>query len=185
MRKTKWNVLLLTSALALTFLCAQATAVPRPGGQGQSEQATKKETVQSVNVYRVNYKISEREDGRTINARSYTLMAKTGSRASTHIGNRIPMDVGGKGLQYQDFGMNIDCIVTKQESNLLVETGVGMVTLGGKEPATSSITPPVMRNLTLRDVTSAVIGKPALVGLIDDIASNRRYVIEVTVTKVR
>ena len=184
MYKAKWNVLMLSPVLALTFLCAQVVAAPRPGGQAQSEQATKKEEAQNVNVFRVTYKISELENGKTINSRSYTLMAKTGRRATSHVGSRIPIDAGGKSSQYYDLGVDISCIVTSHESHLLVETDAGMVTLGSKEPPPSSLSPPVTRNLRLLDVTSVLIGKPTLVGSIDDVASNYRYVVEVTVTKV-
>jgi hypothetical protein len=57
MRKAKWNVLVLIPALALTLLCAQAAAAPRPRGQNHSEQTAKKEETQSVNVYRVTWRM--------------------------------------------------------------------------------------------------------------------------------
>jgi len=182
MRIAKWNVLILTPALALTFLCAQGTTAPRPGGQDRSEQAVKKEEAQNVNVYRVTYKISELENGKTINARSYTLMAKTNRRSMSRVGSRIPVNVGGKGFQVWSVGMGLDCTVTEREGDLLVHTDLDMNTIVHNEPTTSF---PVTRNLKLQDDTSVITGKPAFVGSIDDVYSNRRYVIEVTVTKVR
>ncbi len=185
MRRTKWNVLLLASALALTLLCAHAVAAPRHGEQNQPEQSAKKDQDQSVHVYRVTYKISELENGKTINARSYTLMARTRAVATAHVGSRVPMDLGGNKIQYQDIGVTVRCIVTNQEASVLVQTDVSMITLGGEEPVTSPGPPlPVERNLGLLDVTSVAMGKPVLVGSIDDVVSNHRYVIEVTVTKV-
>jgi hypothetical protein len=111
-------------------------------------------------------------------------MAKTGRRASTRVGSRVPYTVGGNGFQYQDVGMKIDCTVGKQEGNLLVHTDISMNTIAEKERATSSQSPPVFRHLSLADDTLVTAGKPAFVGSIDDVYSNRRYVIEVTVTKV-
>lgn len=182
-RRTMWNTLVLTAALALTFVGARATAAPQPGIQGQSEQASPKEASQSVSIYKVSYKVNEVENGRMINSRSYTLMAQTGKTMSVRIGNRVPYATNGNNIQYSSVGMNIDSTIDDLGENLLVHTKLEMNTLAAKEPGSSLSHPPVFNDLRLVDATSAAIGKPAFVGSLDDVASNRRYVIEVTVTK--
>ena len=182
MRKTKLNVLILTSAMMLALVGTQATAAPQPGEQEQSGPAARRETNQSVNVYRVSYKVNEMENGKIINSRSYTLMAKAGDRANANIGSRIPVVFQGK-LDYHNVGMAFSCVIHPQQENLVVHSEFNLNTLAEKEPTSTPLPPPVMRQLFLKDDTVATIGKPAFVGSIDDVASNRRYVIEVTVTK--
>jgi opacity protein-like surface antigen len=186
MRKTKWNVFILTSALALTFLAAQAAAAPQPGQQSQDEQAAKKETAPDSTIYRVSYKVNEVENGKTNNSRSYTLMAQTDKRASTRIGSQVPYSTGN-GIQYWSVGMNIDCTLNKREGGLLVDTRLHMSTVASKEniPPAGSVPVPVFGDFSLEDITAAVEGKPAFVGSIDDVNSNRQYVIEVTVTEAK
>lgn len=67
MRKAKWYALILSPALALIFLCTQATT-SSAADQGQPVQSTKNEKSSSVEAYRVNYKISELENRKTIDS---------------------------------------------------------------------------------------------------------------------
>ena len=190
MRKIKWNIMILATALALIFVGAQANALSQPGKQAQTGEEAKEKASQGVTVYRVNYKVSEVESGNTINSRSYTLMAQPGKTMSVRIGNKVPYTTAnntGKGfissIQYSNVGMDIDCTIDNQGGDLLVHTKLDMNTLAAKEPQTALERPPVFNNLRLVDTTSAKIGKPTFVGSVDDVASNRQYVIEVTVTK--
>jgi hypothetical protein len=189
MRKTTINVFILTAALALTFLGLRAVAASQPGQQSKNEPAAKKETVPDSTIYRVRYRVNEVENGKTINSRSYTLMAQPGKTMSLRIGSRVPYSVYelGKGVahsfNYSNVGMDIDSTIDEQDGYLLVHTKLDMSTLATKEPQSSPDHPPVFNQLRLVDTTSATLGKPAFVGATDDVASNRHYVIEVTVTK--
>src|SRR5215472_1915490 len=185
MRKTNWNVFILVSTLAFASASAQASLPQPPGMQSENHQEARNDSAPDSSVYRVSYKVNEVENGKTINSRSYTLMAKTRERASSRVGSRIPIASGpgpGAQYQYQDVGMNVDCIVTKHAGNLLVRTDIGLSTLQDSERSSTSMSPPVLRHFTLGDETVVTEGKPAFVGSIDDVASNQRYVIEVIVT---
>ena len=182
MQRTKRSILILVSTLAFAMGGARAAAALQPGGQDQSSPTAKKEAPPDFNIYRASYRVNEVEDGKTINSRSYTLMTQIGIRASTRIGSQVPYSTG-KDIHYQDVGMNIDCTLLKQGGNLLVNTRLNMSTLAGKETMPSGASNPVFGRFQIEDVTSATIGKPAFVGSIDDVASNKHYVIEVTVTK--
>jgi hypothetical protein len=182
MWKTRLNFFILISALALTFLGAQAAAAPQPGKQEQGGQAAKKEAAPDSNTYRVSYKVDELENGKIINSRSYTMTANTVSLAEVRVGSRVPYSTG-KDIQYQDVGMKIDCTISQQEAKLQVHTVLDMTTVASKETTSSGEPQPVFGQMRLQDVTSATIGKAAFVGSIDDVASNRHYLIEVTVTR--
>jgi hypothetical protein len=178
------NVLILIAALALTSLGVPVIAAAQPGEQPQNEQSAKKEAAADSTVYRVSYKVNEVENGKTINSRSYTLMAQPDKPARVRVGSRVPYGIG-KGFEFQNINMNIDCTLNKQEDSLIVDTRLEMDTLKGKETISEDRSIPVFGTLSLTDATTAVIGKPAFVGSFDDVASNRHYVIEVTVTKAK
>ena len=186
MQRTKRSVLILISALALAFVGRQAAAASQPGGQEKSAPTTKKEAATDSNVYRVSYKVNELENGKTINSRSYTLMARTDKRASTRIGSQVPYS-NGQSIQYQNVGMNIDCTINERGGDLLVDTLLHMSTVASKEniPEAGSFPVPVFGNFSLEDITVALEGKPAFVGSIDDVNSNRHYEIVVTVTEAK
>jgi chorismate synthase len=190
MQKAKWNVFILT--LALGFSGAQAAAAPRPAGQNPQEKIFKKAEPQSANVYRVKYTVSEVENGKTINARSYVMMVKPGTMARTTITSRVPYlieankqrgELASPSYQFQDVGTTIFCQVTEQEDRLLVRTRLNMSSVSGEKALPPGGSPPVFGELSLEDDTLAEVGKTAFVGSVDETTSNRRYVVEVTVTK--
>lgn len=158
---------------------AQQSAKEEPKAKAPAETQAKE--AKPVSIYRVDYAVHELEDGKRTNTRNYTLMVEADSRARLRVGNSIPLALGEKGLQlqYKRVGLNIDCGLRERDGYLVVRT-----TLDTSSAASSS-SPPVIRDLDLEDDTKAVPGKPTLVGAIDDVTANRRYEVEVTVTKAK
>ena len=186
MRKTRRNAIILASTLALVFLSGWANATPQPGKQEQTDQVSKKKATQSVSIYRVRYKVNELEKGKTINSRSYTLMVQPDKTARLRIGSQVPYLIGkGSQFQFHNINMDIDCTLNKQEDRLIVSTRLSMDTFKGRETISGDTSIPIFGTLGLTDTTIALIGTPAFVGSIDDVNSNRHYVIEVTVTKAK
>lgn len=184
MRKTTPNLLILFSALALTFLGTRVIAAARPGQQPQNEQAEKKQPAPNSTVYRVSYRVNELENGKTINSRSYALMARTDSTATVRLGSMVPYWEGNS-RQYRHVGMNISCDISMQQGSLLVHTKLDMEAFPGHDVGQSVGSYPVIGSFQLENSTAATLGKPAFVGSADDVASNRHYVIEVTVTEAK
>ncbi len=188
MRKMNSNILILLSALTLTFFCAQAKAALQPGQQAQGEHATKEDEAHNFNNYRVTYKVNEVENAKTINSRTYTLMAKIGPTATLRIGSRVPYSSGGNqagSVQYQDVGMNIDCKLDNsgEEGKLIVHSKVELTSPQGKGAEPPSESNPVFGQFQVESFTVATLGKSASLGPADDVAPNRRFVVEVTVTR--
>lgn len=183
MRRTILNNLVLTSALALSFMGAQVSAAPR--SQGHSQHAAKKEVDQKAVVYRVNYKVDEMENGKTINSHSYTIMVKAGSKARLRITSRVPYGMAKNAIQHEDIGMKIDCTISKYEGSLVIHTKLEMTSRTGKGPGPLFESIPVFGELQIENVTVATVGKPALVGSAAAVVSNRQYVVEVTATNAR
>lgn len=181
MRKAKWSALILTSVLATTFLGASASAAR------QQVEYRQNETSPDSSIYHVKYRVNETENGKTVNSRSYTLVVKTDSTSELRIGSRVPYGVANNSIQYQDVGMNIDCTIRRRGGSLLLHTKVSMMSVAGKgtEKSFQSVPNPVFGQFELENDTVVTLGKTALAGSADDIASNRYYVIEVTVTKAQ
>lgn len=189
MPKAMRTLIIMVSALVLTLICARAKAAPQHRQQKQNEHAARQETARDLNNYQVKYTVDEVENGNTVNSRSYTMIVKTDSTATVRIGNRVPYGVSKNAIQYRDVGMNIDCNISKREGSLVIHTKVAMISIAGKGAGTSFESypspNPVFGQFELENDTLATIGKPAFVGSADDVASNRRYEIKVTVTMAR
>lgn len=189
MPKAKQTLIIVVSALVLNLLCARANAAPQQEQQKENEHTAEQEAARDLNNYRVKYKVDEVENGKTINSRSYTMMVKVGSTATVRIGNRVPYGVSKNAIQYQDVGMNIDCNISKREGSLVIHSKVAMISVVGKGAGTSFESypspNPVFGQFELENNTLVTIGKPSFVGSADDVVSNRRYEIQVTVTMAR
>ncbi len=163
---------------------AQQSAKEEPKAKAPAETQAKE--AKPVSIYRVDYAVHELEDGRRTNTRNYTLMVEADNKARLRVGTDIPLGLGEKGLQlqYRHVGLNIDCGLRERDGYLVVRTTLNTSSVAMAETKGSSSSP-VIRDLGLEDDTKAVLGKPALVGAIDDVTANRRYELEVTVTKAK
>jgi hypothetical protein len=86
------------------------------------------------------------------------------------------MDVGTKiWAQLREAGDDVQLEVRSEISNLDKASGHD----------TSPTLPPIVRQIQLRGSTLLVIGKPLLIGSVDDPNSNRQFQLEVTVTKLK
>lgn len=187
MQKSYRNLVIMISALALTLIYVHANAAPQQGKQKQDEHAAKQEAAADFNNYRVKYTVDEVENGKTINSRAYTMILKAGGRASIRIGGMAPYSTE-QGIKHWDVSMKIDCSASRQQGNLVLHTAIAMSTLfrssletrAGASPAPR---PVIFGNFRLDNFAVANLGRPTLVGSADDIASNRQYVVGVTVTK--
>jgi hypothetical protein len=96
---------------------------------------------------------------------------------------------GTKGIQYQDVGINIDCRPDERDNQVLLETRFESSSVVTPEKPTEErgnpYLGPVIRRVRLSGHALVTLGKPTVIGTLDDVATNRRYEIEVTVTKVK
>jgi len=184
------NILMIMAvALLAAWTPARSEAAgPQEAKKEQTKQEpTAKGTLQSSekkdeSFYRVDYVVSELDHGKRTNVRNFTLKVKDGERSSFHVGNQIPIAAAGGGFQYRDVGVRIDTWVKPtQDSGVSVSTRMEISSVA--EPATTQA--PITRSFSLEDNSLVEPGKPTLIGGIDDAASDRRYEVEVTVTKVK
>ncbi|HMF91365.1 MAG TPA: hypothetical protein VKL40_12035 [Candidatus Angelobacter sp.] len=140
--------------------------------------------------YRLEFKISELEDGKRLNSRNYTLLIYPHETGKLRIGTQVPIQTGDGKFTYTDVGQNIDCQI-RAESERMVGVNVDMDfsnfgtteqlrTAGG---ATSGN--PVLQRFRITTKTDLELGKPTVINTFDDPSSKRTYQIEVTATRVR
>ncbi len=147
-------------------------------------------TRKASDVYRVDYTIREMEGSKMLNTRKYMLMAENQQWSRTRVGSRVPyVSVTGdvKQIQYQDVGMSIDCRVREREDQLLLDTTVESSGVAAPEGSSVAISTgsPVFRRVNTTVTAAISLGKPTIIGSMDDVTSNHRYEIEVTVTQVK
>lgn len=171
-------------ALATVIVCLPAFSRP---AAPQEATETKQPEPKQVSVYHLEYIVTELEDGKRINSRNYSLSAGTDGRASLRVGSRVPYSTGPASTQYQyqDVGVNIDC--QPQERGGVVFLWTRFASSGMIPPDTGTSNPyaPLFREVKFDGTSIVNLSKPTVIALLDDVATNRRYEVEVTVTKVK
>ncbi len=144
-----------------------------------------------LNVYRLDFALSEFVDGKKVNTRSYSVTAREDEMNKLRSGARYPVATAtvdkGTQFQYLDVGVSIDCRVVERggylELNAVVDSSVieGADTHGIPSPV---IDQPVIGQMK-SDIRSLIRpGTPTMVSSMEDPASKRRFQLEVTATKM-
>ncbi len=191
MRKTL-VVLLVALTVGLWFVPSPAEA--QEGSKESSPaEPPKPKPVQPLQSYRLDFSFNEVADGKTVNTRHYSMNLTAGNSDEIKIGTRVPVASGSGSTtsmptqyQYLDVGTQIwsqlrehgdelILVVRGEVSNLDVETG----------EHSGAFLPPVVRQIKINGDTLLVVGKPILIGSVDDPNSKRQFQLEVTVTKLK
>jgi hypothetical protein len=167
-----------------------AFCLPLIPNSASAEQEKGKEAATTeqkpVVAYRIEFNVREIEDGKRLNSRNYMMVVEDGSRGMIRVGNRVPIAVAEKQVQYNDVGMNIDCRPRGREDSVVLDISLESSSVVPPEQPTAATTLQPMFRQQRSNITSTVTpGKPTLVTSMDDVLSNRRYEIEVTATKVK
>jgi hypothetical protein len=173
---------LLGLALLLTVVLLPCWVRPSVAQEGKSER--KSEEPLSKNTYRVEFTIKEVDGNKQVNSRHYLMNVMEKDWGRLRSGSRVPFIAVGS-TQYLDVGMNIDCQPLTVGEDVQLGIRVEYSSLANPEKTLEITAPPVFRQQKF-DVTATVtLGKPTLVGSIDDVVSTHRFEVEVTATKVK
>jgi hypothetical protein len=167
-----------------------------PGLRKAAAQETPKPDVpqiKSIESYNVDFTVIELDNGKKINSRSYSMQipdnpAHGGPLPWTEwkrlrVGSQVPIPAGEKGFTYRDVGMDIDCRYFLMENGKLdMATTWEYSSLGGEQG--HDLPTPVIRHVRSEVEAVVPLDKPTVISEVDDVASTRRYVFEVKVTKV-
>jgi hypothetical protein len=179
--------LLIGSALLLAVGLASAQETAKPvQNQGQAARLS--------SIYRLEFVVREREGNRQVNSRNYSLSASATGRewARIRVGSLVPTgefqsEGGAKGPQYQNSGISIDCRLEERETDVLLNVIFESSAVVGQEKLAQERggLPPIIRQVRFEGAALVSPGKPTVIATLDDVATDRRYEIEVTVTKVK
>jgi len=155
----------------------------------------------SNTVYRVEYRIRDGSDAAAKAPRRYTMLIESHNKGTFKLGERVPVasgsfqpGVGGVGVNplvntqfsYIDVGVNIDAFVSEENGRVTLNSNLDISTLvEHKAPQPSQILPnPTVSQIKIAQLSTVTPGKPTLVASVDDPVTQRKFDVEVTITKV-
>jgi hypothetical protein len=171
----------LIAALAVSGGTSRALAQE----SGDSSKNTTLESSKPVEAYRLDFSVNELEDGKKINTRQYSMNLNANDANEIKIGTRIPVEPKAGEFQYIDVGTNIWSRLGVHNGQLELAVRTDISNFAIPEQASGHESRPVIRQLQIKASTVALLGKPMVVGSLDDPNSKRQFQVEVTVTKLR
>jgi hypothetical protein len=153
-------------------------------------QETRDESLSKpLGAYHVEFMITELDDGKKVNSRTYSLVVQQGILNKLRIGGRVPIATSGGSnslpvqFQYLDIGVNIDCTVQEREGFVLMSSTIDVSSMAQqREEQTHQ---PVIRQMKSEVRTILSPGKPTVIRSMDDPTGKGRFQLEVTATKVK
>jgi hypothetical protein len=166
--------------VALPFVQSQDT----PAGSVPAKPSTEAQKV--AVAYRLDFSLIELEDGKTINSRQYVLNLVPGYLDSNtlKIGTRVPVEVKQGEMQYLDVGTNIFGHMRPLGDGLQLDAHAEVSNFADSTQQNHN-SMPLLRQLWIGGSTIVVLGKPMVIGAVDDPNSKRQFQLAVTVSKLR
>ena len=152
----------------------------------QSEPAAKpkaEEVEKQPVAYRLDFSISELEEGKNVNSRQYSLNLNAGDSNNLKIGTRIPVEAKQGEFQYIDVGTNIWAGLREHSNGLTLAVRADITNFATPDPQNHGM--PMIRQLQINGSTVVLLGKPLVIGSADDPNSKRQFQLTVVVTKIR
>jgi len=175
----------------LVWLVVAGIAIWSGAGTAQAQEVTTAKAMtedaqKAATAFRIDFSLDESENGKTINTRHYSMNLVPGFATSNEIkiGTRVPVEGKDGGMQYIDVGTNIWSRMVERGDSLQLEVRADISNFANPEQENRT-TMPLLRQLHISASTVATIGKPTVVGIVDDPNSKRQFVLSVTVTKLK
>jgi hypothetical protein len=170
------------AAVVLTLMAGGA--LDKAWAQESSAAKASPEADKAVNAYRLDFSVNEMEDGKKINTRQYSMNLDADDSNEINIGTRVPI-VGKEGqFEYLDVGTKIWCRLAERANGMQISVRAEISNFAMPDQQAQQ-SRPVLRQLSIRASTVAQLGKPMVVGSVDDPNSKRQFQLEVTVTKLK
>jgi 3D (Asp-Asp-Asp) domain-containing protein len=172
------------AAGALILILMVAGATQKTLAQDSSPSKATPEAQKAVNAYRLDFSVNEFEDGKKINTRQYSMNLNADDSNEIKIGTRVPVESKQGEFNYLDVGTSIWCRLEERANGLpvSVRAEISNFAMPDQQGQTGR---PVLRQLSIKASTVAQLGKPMVVGSVDDPNSKRQFQLEVTVTRLR
>lgn len=137
-------------------------------------------------AFRLDFSLIELEDGKAVNNRHYSMDIVPGITSSGEIkmGTRVPVEGKQGEMQYIDVGTSIWARLLERGDALQMEVRADISNFANPEQENRT-SMPLLRQLHINASTVALVGKAAVVGVVDDPNSKRQFQLEVTVTRLK
>lgn len=142
-----------------------------------------------MELYRMEFTITELVDKKKINTRTYSLVAQQGMLNKLRIGGRMPIAITGGSpnlpsqYQYFNVGVNIDCTVREREGLVLLSSVIDVSSVSPERDEQTH--QPVERQVRSEVRTVLSPGKSTVISGMDDPTTRARFEFEVVATKVK
>jgi hypothetical protein len=148
------------------------------------------ESSEPGHAYRLDFTVNEIDDGKKINSRQYSMNLNAGDQSEIKIGSRVPVELKTGEIQYMDVGTNIWCRMRDRKDVAWLGNDVLLnvrsdISNFAVSDQTGQAMRPIVRQMKIDASTIAVVGKPIVVGVVDDPSSKRQFQLELTVQKLR
>ena len=171
---------------AMKFIRIALAAIVAAPGFAQTPDVKSDEPVR---YFRLDFVLKELENGKVVNARSYSSVSSAGSReiGSIRTGEKIPTQTGKEAFTYLDVGVNIDCSSLRVVGNqLALHVSADISGLVSDPPTGPGITgsQPVIRQSRWTSSAIVTIGKPTTLFSSDGTTTKRQTQLELTATPI-
>lgn len=175
---------------ALVLAVMLAGGVGKVSAQDPGTAKASAESPKSGHAYRLDFLVSEIEEGKKINSRQYSMNLNPGDAHDIRIGTRVPFEQKQGEYTYLDVGTNIWCQLRDRSDltwlgddvSLSVRSDISNFALPEQQRQNDR---PLLRQLKIDASTVAALGKSVVLGSVDDPNSKRQFQLEVTVSKLR
>lgn len=184
---------MLKKTLAVTTLIAALMSTAWVGQTRAQESSAPKpaaETTEPGHAYKLDFSVSEIDDGKKVNSRQYSMNLSAGDANEVKIGTRVPVEAKQGEFQYIDVGTSIWCRLRDRKdvawlgNDVLLNMRAEISNFAMPEQQSQNVRP-VLRQLNINASTQAMMGKALVVGSVDDPSSRKQFQLEVTVTKLK
>ncbi len=172
--------------MILALVCAGGSSKALAQESSGPSKDTAQESMTPLEAYRLDFSVSELEDGKKINSRQYSMNLNANTSNEIKIGTRVPVEPKAGEFQYIDVGTNIwSKLDVRKNGQLELAMRTDLSNFATPEQASGHESRPVIRQLKITAGTLVLLGKPMVLGSVDDPNSKRQFQVEVTVTKLR
>ena len=185
-----------TIALLIPVICiGLASGLLSASAQDESKKEVPAQSgkFEPVQPYRLDFAFNEVSDGKVLNTRRYSMNLTASESNEIKIGTRVPVAAASSTntsaqvqYQYLDVGTSIWAQLREHGEELLLVVRSDVSNLDtSNESEHTSVSLPIVRQIKISGSTLLVVGKPILIGSMDDPNSKRQFQLEVTVTKLK
>jgi|KBSMisStandDraft_5_1062788.scaffolds.fasta_scaffold349306_1 hypothetical protein len=185
-----------TIALLIPVICiGLASGLLSASAQDESKKEVPAQSgkFEPVQPYRLDFAFNEVSDGKVLNTRRYSMNLTASESNEIKIGTRVPVAAASSTntsaqvqYQYLDVGTSIWAQLREHGEELLLVVRSDVSNLDtSNESEHTSVSLPIVRQIKISGSTLLVVGKPILIGGMDDPNSKRQFQLEVTVTKLK